>query len=105
MLRAERPSGLRWRKTFQMKEPNLRLAFFFVFRTFHLVEVLMHRQRVVQTVPLIERLDQESQRIREEAKKLRPGKERQEMLRKARQADIAASITQWISSPGLKPPE
>ena len=69
------------------------------------MEVLIHRQRVVQTAPLIERLDQESQRIREEAKKLRPGKERQEMLRKALQADIAASITQWISSPGLKPPE
>ena len=65
----------------------------------------MHRQRVVQTVPLIERLDQVSQRLKEEAKKLRPGKERQEMLRKALQADIAASITQWISSPGLKPPE
>jgi len=44
-------------------------------------------------------------RIKEEAKKLRPGKERQEMLRKARQADIAASITQWISSPGVEPPE
>ena len=60
----------------------------------------MDRCRFVQTVPLIERLAQEAQRIREEAKKLRPGKERQEMLRKARQAEIAASITQWISSPG-----
>ena len=65
----------------------------------------MHRRRVVQTVPLIERLDQEAQRIREELKKLRPGRDRQEMLRKARQAEIAASITKWISSPGLKPPE
>jgi len=59
----------------------------------------------MQTVPLIERLAEEAHRIREEAKKLRPGKERQEMLRKAREAEIAASITQWISSPGLKPPE
>jgi hypothetical protein len=101
---AERSSGLLWRKTFQMKEPNFRLALF-SFSQFDLMEVIMHRQRVVQTVPLIERLEQESQRIREEAKKLRPGKERHEMLRKARQADIAASITQWISSPGLKPPE
>ena len=65
----------------------------------------MERCRFVQTVPLIERLDQESQRIKEEAKKLPPGKERQEMLCKARQADIAASITQWISLPGLEPPE
>ena len=64
----------------------------------------MERCRFVQTVPLIERLDQESQRIKEEAKKLPPGKERQEMLCKARQADIAASITQWISLPGLEPP-
>ena len=65
----------------------------------------MDRRRFMQTVPLIERLAEEAHRIREEAKKLRPGKERQEMLRKAREAEIAASITQWISSPGLKPPE
>ena len=65
----------------------------------------MERRRYAQTVPLIERLTEEAQRIKEEAKKLQPGKERQEMLRKARQAYIAASITQWISSPGLKPPE
>jgi hypothetical protein len=65
----------------------------------------MDRCRFMQTVPLIERLAEEAHRIREEAKKLRPGKERQEMLRKAREAEIAASITQWISSPGLKPPE
>ena len=75
------------------------------FSRLDLMEVFMHRRRVVQTVPLIERLDQEAQRIREELKKLRPGRDRQEMLRKARQAEIAASITKWISSPGLKPPE
>ena len=65
----------------------------------------MHRQRVVQTVPLIERLDQESQRIREEAKKLRPGKERQEMLRKARQADSRQhhpmDFITWIEAAGI----
>ena len=65
----------------------------------------MHRQRVVQTVPLIERLDQVSQRLKEEAKKLRPGKERQEMLRKARQADRRQhhpmDFITWIKAAGI----
>jgi len=42
---------------------------------------------------------------KETAKRLQPGSRRQALLRKAREAEIAASITAWISSPGLKPPE
>jgi len=44
-------------------------------------------------------------KITEEAKKMPHGKEREELLRKARQADTALRINDWLSSPGLKQPE
>jgi hypothetical protein len=34
-----------------------------------------------------------------------PGKEREELLRKARQAETASRIDEWLSSPGLQPPK
>jgi hypothetical protein len=54
---------------------------------------------------LDERLALEAIKLKETAKRLKPGSRRQALLRKAREAEIAASITAWISSPGLKPPE
>jgi hypothetical protein len=65
----------------------------------------MQRRRVMHSEPLDKRLVQEALRLKEVAKSLRPGKRRQEMIRKARQAEMAASITHWLSSPGLQPPE
>jgi hypothetical protein len=65
----------------------------------------MQRRRVMHSEPLDERLVQEALRLKEVAKSLRPGKRRQEMIRKARQAEMAAGITHWLSSPGLQPPE
>ena len=55
--------------------------------------------------PLEERLALEAARLRAAAKKLKPGKRRQELLRKAREAEVAAGISSWITSPGLLPPE
>jgi hypothetical protein len=43
-------------------------------------------------------------RLRDEAERLPHGLERETLLRKARQADIAASIDTWVASPGLQPP-
>jgi hypothetical protein len=40
-----------------------------------------------------------------EAEKLPHGKEREALLRKARQLKTASQIDQWLSSPALKPPE
>ena len=65
----------------------------------------MQRRRVKQTVPLDERLAEIAQQLRDEAAALPPGKEREEIERKLRQAEIAANITQWVSSPGLQPPK
>ncbi len=39
-----------------------------------------------------------------EAAKLPHGKERDELLRKARQLETASHMNEWLSSPELKPP-
>lgn len=44
-------------------------------------------------------------RLREQARQLPPGPERQELERKAQQADTAAHIEGWLQSPGLQPPK
>jgi hypothetical protein len=42
---------------------------------------------------------------RERAAKLRPGLEQDDLLRKARQADTASHLDEWVNSPGLRPPK
>ena len=64
----------------------------------------MKRRRFKQTVNLEERLGREAIRLREEAKLVPPGIEREMLLRLARQADTASHISVWLRSPGLKPP-
>lgn len=65
---------------------------------------MKHRRRYKQTETLQQRLTQEAMRLREEAKLLAPGAVREALLRRARQAEMASSINEWLSSPGLKPP-
>jgi hypothetical protein len=50
---------------------------------------MQHRRRFKQIDSLEERLAQEAERLRAEAKKLPPGFQRETLLRKARQAEIA----------------
>jgi hypothetical protein len=52
-----------------------------------------------------DRLANESDRLRKEAEALTPGPERDELLKKARRADVAAHMDEWLSSRGLRPPE
>ena len=42
--------------------------------------------------------------LRLAAKSLAPGRQRDELLRKARQNEAAAHMTEWLNSSGLKPP-
>jgi hypothetical protein len=42
---------------------------------------------------------------REKAEQLPPGEEREDLLKKVRQAETAAHIDDWASSPGLQPPK
>lgn len=63
------------------------------------------RRRFKQTVTLEERLADEAKRLRDEAKKLPPGPEQAELLRKARENEMVSEAAGWITSPGLQPPK
>ena len=65
----------------------------------------MQRRRFKNTLTFPDRLAEEAERFRREAETKPPGQERDELLRKVRQAETAAEIDQWISSPGLQPPK
>jgi hypothetical protein len=66
----------------------------------------MQRRRVKQTtVSFEERLAEEAKRLRAEAKQLQPGALRDELIRKARQAETASHMNEWLTSPGLQPPK
>ena len=64
----------------------------------------MQRRRFQNTLTFPDRLAKEAERFRQEAESKPPGQERDDLLRKARQAETAAQIDQWVSSPGLKSP-
>nr|WP_081434988.1 hypothetical protein [Nitrobacter hamburgensis] len=53
---------------------------------------------------LHQRLNDEAQRLRKEARGTQPGVERERLIRKARQAETASRIDKWLSSPGLQSP-
>ena len=66
----------------------------------------MHCRRLFQQTQSLEvRLSEEAKRLREEAKLLPPGAQREELINKARQAETASHLTEWLKSPGLRPPE
>ena len=64
----------------------------------------MQRRRFKQIDPLEKRLSEEVQRLRKQAQGTPPGIERERLLRRARQAETASQIFQWLRSPGLKAP-
>jgi hypothetical protein len=63
------------------------------------------QRRFKQTTTLQERLAREAEQARMRATSMPSGKERDTLLRKARQAETALRIDQWLSSPGLRPPK
>jgi hypothetical protein len=65
----------------------------------------MQRRRFKQTLTLEARLAEEAKRLREEAKLLPPGALREELIRKARHAETASHMNEWLTSPGLQPPK
>ncbi|MGY4622806.1 hypothetical protein [Bradyrhizobium sp. USDA 4486] len=66
---------------------------------------MLKRRRFKQTQSLEERLAEEAKRLREEAKLLPHGPAREQIIRKARQCDTGSHMSEWLQSPGLKPPE
>jgi hypothetical protein len=66
---------------------------------------LKRRSRTAQTATFDERMAREAQRLEEQAKTMAHGKDREMLLRKARQTKTAAHINEWLSSPGLMSPK
>jgi hypothetical protein len=62
------------------------------------------QQRYPFKDPLDKRLAVEAKRLRSEAKGTPAGVAREQLLRRARQFEMASHITEWLNSPGLKPP-
>ena len=65
----------------------------------------MERRRIKHKTSFEARLAEQARKLGEKAKALPPGKERDGLMRRARQADIAAHINEWLTSPGLAPPK
>ena len=66
---------------------------------------MLRRRHFKQTQSLEERLSEEAKRLREEAKLLPSGAVRDEMIRRARQAETGSHTSEWLTSPGLQPPK
>jgi hypothetical protein len=67
--------------------------------------VIKRRNRTKHTKTFEERLAEEAARFRVAAAHLPPGTQRELYLRRARQAETAAHINEWLTSPGLQPPK
>lgn len=66
---------------------------------------MAQRRRFKQTRTLKERLLEEAQSLREQARLLPPGPVREAALMKARQAESAAHMEDWLGSPTTQPPK
>jgi hypothetical protein len=65
---------------------------------------MLKRRRFKQIESFKDRLAAFAAGARERASKLTPGIQRDDMLRKARQADTASHLDEWCHSSGLQPP-
>ena len=66
---------------------------------------MQQRRRFKQKLSLQDRLALFAKASREKASLLPPGAEKDELLRKAQQADTAVHLNEWANSPGLQPPK
>ena len=67
--------------------------------------MIIKRTRIKHEKTFAERLSEEAMRFKELADQTPPGVQRELYLRRARQAETASHINDWLKSPGLKPPE
>jgi hypothetical protein len=64
---------------------------------------MLHRPRSKQLQTLEYRLTTEAANLRKQAEGLPPGIRREELMRKAGQAEVASHNNEWLTSPGLHP--
>jgi hypothetical protein len=65
---------------------------------------MSHTQASQPKLPLQDRLALHALRLKEEAQSLRPGPDREAIIRRACQAETASHVNEWLSSPGLSAP-
>ena len=63
------------------------------------------RNRQKHPVPFDERLQRVAEEARAAAETLPAGQVREALLRRARQAETAAHLNEWLTSPGLQSPK
>ena len=61
------------------------------------------RRRIQQIDTLKDRLVQQAENLRKQATGMPAGIRRDELVAKARQAERAARVDEWLSSPGIQP--
>jgi hypothetical protein len=66
---------------------------------------MKRRRRMKHLLTLEERLAEAAKRLRDQAKTLPPSAERDDLLSRARQTEIASHMNEWLTSPGLQPPK
>jgi len=66
---------------------------------------MFKRRRIKQQLTLRDRLAAWAKQVQEQATALPPGPERETLIKKARQADVACHLDDWARSPGLQPPK
>lgn len=66
---------------------------------------MLKRRRFKQQLTLQDRLSAWVKQVEEQASRLPPGPERDALLKKARQADVANHLHDWVISPGLQSPK
>ena len=63
------------------------------------------RGRFRNTQTFEQRLAEEAARFKKAAEEAAPGMARELLLRRARQAEIASHLNEWLASPGLRSPK
>jgi hypothetical protein len=65
---------------------------------------MSERRRIQDEKTFEERLAEEARCYRDAAECAGPGRARELLLRRARQAETASHVNDWLKSPGLKTP-
>lgn len=66
---------------------------------------MLRRRRSKHQLTLQDRLNAWAGEVRGQAERLPPGAERDALLKKARQADVASHMDDWAHSAGLQSPK
>jgi hypothetical protein len=66
---------------------------------------MQHRRHFKQGTTLQDRIIAWAEEVRAQAAELPPGRDRDELLKKVRQAKTAMHFDKWTNSPGSQPPK